>query len=72
MAKAPRWKATRTKKQSIGLGIVWAVLAIVTWLLVALPSDAGWWSYVLGVIFTVQAVFYLNSWRLWRPEWDAG
>lgn len=70
MAKEPWWKATRTKKQARNAGILWSVGAIAMWAIVLGTGASGWWQLLLAAVWTVSAVSYLATWRLWRPEWD--
>ncbi|GAA0242881.1 hypothetical protein [Cryptosporangium japonicum] len=64
MSTASRWKATPSKRQSRNLGLVYALLAVATWVLILLGEPAWWW-FVLAVLWSVLSAFYLNSWRRW-------
>ncbi|WP_205709772.1 hypothetical protein, partial [Kineococcus siccus] len=69
MTKRPRWRATRTRRQSRNFAILWGVLAIAWWLLLV-SGGSSWWQWVTGAAWTCLAISYSVSWRLWRPEWD--
>ncbi len=70
MAKGPWWKATRTQKQARNGGIIWALSAVLLWVLIVVTGAAGWWQILLAASATVSAVLYLATWRLWRLEWS--
>ncbi|WP_380170226.1 hypothetical protein ACFEMC_14165 [Kineococcus sp. DHX-1] len=69
MTGRPRWRATN-RRQSKTFALLWGVLAIVWWLLLASGGNA-WWQYVTGAAWTAMAIGHGISWRLWRPEWDS-
>jgi len=59
--KEPWWYATRTTRQSLGLGLVWIVLAAAQWGLL-IGDDVAARRVVSPVITSVLATAYLASW----------
>ncbi len=70
MAKAPggRQRVLRSKRATAG--IIWALSAVLLWVLIVVTGAAGWWQILLAASATVSAVLYLATWRLWRLEWS--
>ena len=66
---------TKTPKQGFILGVVWSVLAVAQWVLLAIDSD-GWRAVVLhlfaGIGTTLLAAAYLTSAELLRRRRRAG
>ena len=68
MVRSPRWNATKTRRQSRNLAVLYAVIAVLGWVAAVGFDASGWWSYVLAIVFTLSAAIYLLSWRLWQDD----
>lgn len=66
-SRPSKWAATRTWRSSLALGVVWGVLAIGSWLVIAFDwPGADWFRFLGAVLFTLASAGYLNSARVLR------
>ena len=66
MAKRPWWRVTQTNAQVRGLGITFAVIALVWWVLGY--DDSGLGRVVAKIVLTVVAVYFLAAWYVRRSR----
>lgn len=61
MSKKPWWYTTKTRKQSLVLGLMWSLLAIAQWALFDY-RDTATWRLLLPIGFSVLGLGYITSW----------
>ncbi|ABS02129.1 hypothetical protein FHR75_001495 [Kineococcus radiotolerans] len=66
MTRQPWWRATQTLEQSKRSGILYVVLAALSW---ALALDGrGPLAWLAAVVFTVVGAYFLAAWRVRRSR----
>ncbi|GAB3457758.1 hypothetical protein AB1207_17145 [Kineococcus endophyticus] len=66
MARQPWWRATKTLEQSKRSGLLYAVVAALSWGVVL--TDGSPLAWLAAVAFTAGAVYFLAAWRVRRSH----
>ncbi|WP_146149592.1 hypothetical protein [Kineococcus rhizosphaerae] len=61
MSEKPWWHTTKTRKQSLLLGLTWSLLAVAHWALLDYRGTATW-RLLPPIGFSVLGLVYITSW----------
>lgn len=65
MSRRPRkpwWGITRTRRQSLVLGILWLVVGASQLSTLLVDERTTWWRWALLALLVTMAVYYLIAW----------
>jgi hypothetical protein len=66
VARQPWWRATKTLEQSRRSGLLYALVAVLSWGVVL--TDGSPLAWLAAVVFTAGAAYFLAAWRVRRSR----
>ncbi|GAB3472309.1 hypothetical protein AB1207_24270 [Kineococcus endophyticus] len=67
--KKPWWNITRTRNQSLFLGLLWIAVGSLQLSSLFTANRASWWRWAAAALLIVMASYYLAAWwTRWRRE----
>ncbi|WP_432542913.1 hypothetical protein [Kineococcus sp. SYSU DK002] len=60
--RKPWWSVTRTRGQSLLLGLLWVIVGVLQLTSLVADERGGWWRWALTTLLIVMAGYYLLAW----------
>lgn len=60
--RKPWWSITRTRRQSLVLGILWSLVGALQVSTLLADENATWWRWALMALLFALAACYLSAW----------